>query len=135
MILRTPAWFLETIWTTGIIAFLVVSVIPLGRTPLFCVESGDKIAHAGAFPILALFPAATGAVSMGTAIFVLFLVAVGSELMQTLVVYRSGEMLDIAADLSGMFAGLAIGGVISRCFLNQHKHSDLKFVTLSLSRS
>lgn len=121
---RIPVWFLRVVWTMGIIAFLVISVVPLGRTPLSSIESGDKIAHFGVFFILALFPTATGTVSGRTVIFVLFLVALGSELLQTLVPYRSWEMLDIAADLLGLFVSLAVGGAVSRRFFHQGEETE-----------
>jgi VanZ family protein len=109
----TLKW-LRAAWVAGIIAFLAVSVMPIGRTPLSGVEMGDKIAHFGVFFILAIFPVSTGAVRTITVFFVLLLLAVGSESLQALVPFRSWEVSDIVADLVGILAGLVIGKMLSR---------------------
>ena len=115
MAFRIPVWFLRVLWTTGIIVFLLISVIPLGRTPLSDVESGDKIAHFGVFFILALFPVITRAVSKRMVFLLLLLVALGSETLQIFVPYRSAEATDIAADILGLFAGLGSCFVLRHC--------------------
>lgn len=97
------------IWTSGIAAFLLISVIPLGRTPLQDVSGGDKIAHFAVFFLLAIFPILTGAARTRTVTIILLLLAFGSEALQCLTSYRSGEIGDIAADLLGLFAGIAAG--------------------------
>lgn len=111
---KIPVWLLRAIWVAGIIGFLAISVIPTGRNPFSGIEAGDKIAHLGVFFILALFPAATGAVSKKAATVVLVIVAVTSESLQSMLPYRSWEVLDIAADLLGLFAGLAAGYALTR---------------------
>lgn len=119
------SWLLRTLWIAGIISFLVISAIPIGETPLSDIKAGDKLAHYGVFFLLAFFPAGTGAVSKRIAVVVLFFVAIGSELMQVFLVYRSGEILDIAADLLGLFTGLALGSMSSRIFSSPEQKTDL----------
>jgi VanZ family protein len=97
------------IWSSGIAAFLLISVIPLGQTPLQDVSGGDKIAHFAVFLLLALFPMLTGAARVRTVTVVLLLLAFGSEALQCLTDYRSGEMLDIFADLLGLAIGVLLG--------------------------
>lgn len=109
----TLRW-LRAAWVTGIIAFLAVSVMPIGITPLSGIEMGDKIAHFGVFFILAIFPVATGAVRTFTVFLVLLLLAVGSESLQALVPFRSWEVADIVADLLGTIAGLVMGLGLAR---------------------
>ena len=111
---RIPLNWLRAAWVAGIIGFLWISVTPLGRTPLSDIGGGDKIAHLGVFFTLALFPVATRSVSIKTVVVVLTLVAVGSELLQTFVSYRSAEIMDIAVDLIGMCAGLALGVTLQK---------------------
>jgi VanZ family protein len=108
-----PYWH-RAAWFASIIGFLWISVTPLGRTPLSGIGYGDKIAHFGVFFILALFPVATRSVSLKTVAVILSLVALSSELLQTLVPYRSAEIMDIAADLPGMFAGLTLGTTLQK---------------------
>ncbi len=109
----TLRW-LRAAWVAGIIAFLAVSVMPIGRTPLSGVEMGDKIAHFGVFFILAIFPVSTGAVRTVTVFVALLLLAVGSESLQALIPFRSWEVADIVVDFLGMLAGLALGKMLSR---------------------
>ncbi|HPD97037.1 MAG TPA: VanZ family protein [Synergistales bacterium] len=97
------------IWTSGIAAFLLISVIPLGRTPLQDVSGGDKIAHFAVFFLLAIFPILTGAARTRTVTIILLLLAFGSEALQCLTSYRSGEIGDIAADISGLAVGILSG--------------------------
>ncbi len=111
---RIPVWLVRAIWVAGIIGFLAISVVPIGRNPFPGIEAGDKIAHLGVFFILALFPVVTGVASKRAVIVVLSIVAVGSELLQSLLPYRSWEVIDITADLLGLFAGLAAGYALTR---------------------
>jgi len=113
--------FLRVIWYSGIAAFLIVSVAPLGKTPVSEINMGDKIAHFAVFFFLAMFPAATGAVSDRTALIFLLLLAPGSELIQSFIPYRTGEFLDIAADLAGMISGLGAGKLARSWFCPSEK--------------
>ncbi|MDO9508692.1 MAG: VanZ family protein [Thermovirgaceae bacterium] len=113
-----PIWFLRTVWVAGIIAFLLISIMPIGRTPLSAIDMGDKIAHFGVFFILSLFPTATEAASRKTVFLVLLLVALGSEVIQVFVPYRSGEVMDFIADMLGFFAGSGVGFVLRRCLFH-----------------
>jgi len=105
---RTARW-LRFAWVAGIAAFLVISIIPLSRSPLPEVAMADKAAHFGVFLILALFPTAAGAVRTRTVVVVLVLLALASEGLQAMIPFRSCEAADIAADLLGMLSGLALG--------------------------
>ncbi len=109
---KTVRW-LRSAWIAGMVAFLIISIVPLGRSPLLGVEMADKIAHFGVFLILALLPAATGVVRIRTALVVLILLALASEGLQAMVPFRSCEVADIAADLLGMLSGLALGAFLS----------------------
>jgi VanZ family protein len=109
---KTVRW-LRSAWIAGMVAFLIISIVPLGRSPLPGVEMADKIAHFGVFLILALLPAATGVVRIRTVLVVLILLALVSEGLQAMVPFRSCEAADIAADLLGMLFGLALGAFLS----------------------
>ena len=111
---RIPLNWRRVAWVASIIGFLWISVTPLGRIPLSGIGCGDKIAHFGVFFILALFPVATRSISIKTVVVVLSLVALSSEMLQALVPYRSAEIMDIAADLLGMCAGLTLGTTLRK---------------------
>lgn len=123
MAIRIPAWWSRILWAAGMAAFLAVSVLPIGETPLSGMEDGDKIAHFGVFFILAFFPVATACVSKRTVVILLLAVAVVSETLQSMIPYRSWEILDIAADLLGLAVGLAAGSTVVRIF-SPSEHRD-----------
>ncbi len=109
---RTARW-LRFAWVAGIVAFLVISIMPLGRSPLPEAAMVDKVAHFGVFLVLALFPTAGGAVRTRTVVMVLVLLALASEGLQAMVPFRSCDAADVAADLLGMLSGLALGTFLS----------------------
>jgi len=109
---RTVRW-LRFAWVAGIAAFLVISIMPLSRSPLPEVAMADKAAHFGVFIILALFPTAGEALRTRTVVVVLVLLALASEGLQAMVPFRSCEAADIAADLLGMLSGIALGAFLS----------------------
>lgn len=96
---------------------LAVLLVPVPAVPIATAGQLDKVAHVGLFltlGFLATWSAPGGRMRrIRTALLVVVAWGVLTELIQGLLPYRSGDPLDLAADLTGGLIG-ALAGSLTR---------------------
>jgi hypothetical protein len=97
-----------TLWVTGILGFLAFGLIP--NFPFFF-PGCDKILHISAFMVLMLMPAMTlpQLRHVLACALVLMLCGVSLEVLQNFVPGRESSLQDMAANFTGIMAGLFLG--------------------------
>ncbi|MDF2368682.1 VanZ family protein [Sneathiella sp.] len=103
------------LWGAGLLALVILSLLPPGNEPSFSNLVNDKVRHFTAYALLALAACYAGhdwrqrlILSTFT-----FIVSVLVEFLQPLT-GRDFELLDIVANLSGVLAGMAIAALVFR---------------------
>lgn len=100
---------------SGYVAFIVVlSVTPSNATPLGNVD--DKLAHVGAYVVMALLGVPLTSTTRGLQSMVFALVGVGAviEALQALIPYRSASGWDLVANAMGVLLGALSWAVVMR---------------------
>lgn len=105
--LRSIRWqrVLQAVAALYLVVLFALAVLPMPGPPM---SGGDKLGHAAAFALLAVFGCA--ALPRLHAVFVLGLgigFGVLIEVTQHFIPYRSAEVADVVADAAGLLLGLA----------------------------
>jgi VanZ family protein len=106
---RSRAKFLlRTLWLAAVAAVVILSLLPPALIPLArrALDLGDKALHFLAYAALAAVPAAHEKTRvLAGCLAALVCLGVAVELVQRLSLYRSFELLDVAANVAGLCAG------------------------------